>query len=255
METPGQDRKIDFSYGTGRIFPFLSSLGPAPDLKAFRLRDEDQDSMDDNRHRRGHGCLPSFHKLHLTVTMTWPADSFKDLRLPEFCSDAHELFNPTLVLEVLRESPLLENLYLVGNRDHFDEEPPAVALPSLRNCTLTGVGAIFLIWHMDIPASTNVSLDTPPSIGNSIHPARDLSLGIVLRLKFNCINSNIEGNGGNLVEDVERVCQPRGLLSRNPGKWVEYLLRLVKRILRRVPPEIPYPEDIFPPNRARCKSR
>jgi len=187
VETPGQDRKI-FIWDQPRL-PFLSSLGPTPDLKVFRLSDEDQDSMNDNRHRLGQhlpkafqGCLPSLRELHLAVPMTWPAGLFKDLRSLEFGSDTHDLFNLTLVLDVLRESPLLENLHLTGNCNHFDEEPPAVALPSLRNCTLTGFGAIFLIWYMDIPASTNVSLDTPPFIGNGTHPARDLSLAPCLHV-------------------------------------------------------------------------
>ena len=145
--------------------------------------------MDDNRHRLGQhlpkafqGCLPSLRELHLAVVMTWPADLFKDLRSLKLGSDARDIFDPILVLDILRESPLLESIRLIGDYSHFDEEPPAVALPSLRNCTLIGVGAIFLIWYMDIPASTNVSLGTPPFIGDGVYPARDLSLAPCLHV-------------------------------------------------------------------------
>ena len=181
--------ELDFSYGTGRTFSFLSSLGPAPNLKLLKLRDEGQDSMNDNRHRLAQhlpkafqGFLPSLRELHLAVVMTWPAGLFKDLRSLELGSDARDIFDPILVLDVLRESPLLESIRLTGHCSHFDEEPPAVALSSLRNCTLTGFGAIFLIWYMDIPASANVSLDTPPSIGSGVHLARDLSLAPCLHV-------------------------------------------------------------------------
>ena len=183
--------ELDCSYGTYHISPFLSSLGPAPNLKVFRLHDEDQDPMDDDipQQRRElpkvfRGCLPSLRELHLTVAVTWPAGLFKDLRSLELGADADDDFSPTLVLDVLRESPLLENLHLVGYCNHLDEEPPAVVLPSLKNCTLVGIGAIFLIWYMDIPASTNISLSTPPFIGNpmEIYPVRDLSLAPCLHV-------------------------------------------------------------------------
>jgi len=181
--------ELDCSYGTRHVSPFLSSLGPAPNLKVFRLRDEDQDSVDDDGPERRQdlpkvfqGCLPSLRELHLAVAMTWPAGLFKDLRSLELGSDAYYAFDPTLVLDVLRESPLLENIRLIGHCSHFDEEPPAVALPLLSNCTLIGVGAIFLVWFMVIPASTHVSLCTPPIGNRIIYPARDLSLAPCLHV-------------------------------------------------------------------------
>ena len=188
---PYRIEELDCSYGTRHISPFLSSLGPAPNLKVLRLYDGDRDSADDNRRRQQRklpkvfrGCLPSLRELHLAVAATWPAGLFKDLRSLELGADADDVLSPTLVIDVLRESPLLENLRLIGNCNHLDEEPPAVVLPSLRNCTLIGIGAIFLIWYMDIPASTNVSLSSPPSTSDmaEIYPVRDLSLAPCLHV-------------------------------------------------------------------------
>ena len=106
--------ELDCSYGTRHISPFLSSLGPAPNLKVFGLRD---DSAGNERRQQPQelpkvfrGCFPSLCKLHLAVWVTWPTGLFKDLRSLELGFDAYSLFNLTLALGALRESPLLENL-------------------------------------------------------------------------------------------------------------------------------------------------
>jgi len=173
--------ELDCSYGTCHISPFLSSLGPAPNLKVFRLRDEDQDFEDDDRpwqqdlSKVFRGCLPLLRELHFEVSVTWPAGLFKDLRSLELGFDTDGLLDPTLVFDVLRESPLLENLRLIGHCNHL-VEPPEVALPSLKNCTLIGVGALFLLLFIDIPASTNVFLRAQPLNGDMIYVFYDLSL-------------------------------------------------------------------------------
>ena len=76
--------ELDCLYGTRHISPFLSSLGTAPNLKVFRLRD---DSADNNRRwqpreppKVSRGCFPSLLKLHLAVWVTWPTGLSKDLR-------------------------------------------------------------------------------------------------------------------------------------------------------------------------------
>ena len=124
------------------------------------------------------GCLPSLRELSLATAVTWSAGLFKDLHSFEFDTNPEDPIPPGHVLEVLRESPLLENLHLVGHCALPDDEPPTVALPSLRNCTLIGNGAISLIWYMRIPASSNMFLSTPPHPGvtTGIYPFRDLCL-------------------------------------------------------------------------------
>jgi hypothetical protein len=108
--------------------------------------------------------LPSLRELHLAITVPsgWPVGLFKDLRSFELGVNARYNISRIHVLDVLRESPLLENLRLVGDCDLLKDEPPAVALASLKNCALIGNEAISLIWYIDIPASTNVFLSTPP---------------------------------------------------------------------------------------------
>jgi len=173
--------ELDCSCGTHYLYPFLSSPAPAPNLKAFRLRQ--CRSYNELWRPRGlpkmfQGHLPSLREVSLKIAVTWPIGLFKDLRSFELGVNAEDLISPILVLDVLRESPLLENLHLVGRCELPDDEPPAVSLPSLRNCTLIGNGALSLIWYMDIPASTNVVLSTSPLIGDrtEIYPFHDLCL-------------------------------------------------------------------------------
>ena len=176
--------ELDCSYGTHQISPFLSSLGPAPNLKVFKLHDEDQDFEDDDGpwqqpwqqdlSKVFQGCLPLLRELHFAVSVTWPAGLFKDLRSLELGFDANGLLDPTLVLDVLRQSPLLENLRLIGHCNHL-VELPEVALSSLKNCTVIGVGALSLLSYIDIPASTNVFLCTQLLTGDMIGPFYDLS--------------------------------------------------------------------------------
>ena len=89
--------ELDYLYGTRHIFPFLSSLGPAPNLKVLRLRDEDQDFEGDDRpwqqdlSKVVRGCLPLLRELHLAVSVTWLAGLFKDLRSLEFSFDADDI--------------------------------------------------------------------------------------------------------------------------------------------------------------------
>ena len=179
--------ELDFSYGTHHISPFLSSLGPAPNLKVLRLRD-----VGPNDRRRGQqrrlpkifkGCLPSLRELSLTiaVAMSWPTGLFKDLRSFDLGVDADDPICSTLVLDVLRESPLLENLRLVGSCELPHDEPSPVVLSSLKTCTLIGneaLSLISLICYMDIPPSTNVFLSTPPLLGDAavVYPFHDLCL-------------------------------------------------------------------------------
>ena len=182
--------ELDCSYATRHISPFISSLGSAPNLKVLRLRDVDRDPADTSR--RGQrkqlpkifrGSMPSLRELCLTiaVAVTWPPGLFKNLRSFELGVDAEEALCSTLVLDVLRESPLLENLHLVGSCELPDGELPPVVLSSLKKCTLVGneaLSLISLICFMDIPPSANVFLSTPPLLGDAavVYPFHDLCL-------------------------------------------------------------------------------
>jgi len=173
--------ELDCSYGTRHTPLFLSSSVPAQNLRAFRLCDRQVYSGPGLRRelpRIFRGCLPSLREVSLAIAVTWPIGIFKDLRSFELGVNAEDPIYPILVLDVLRKSPLLENLRLVGHCELPNDELPAVNLPSLRNCTLIGNGALSIIWYMDIPASTNVSLSTSPLTNDRrvIYPFRDLLL-------------------------------------------------------------------------------
>ena len=215
--------ELDCSYGTRHISPFLSSLGPAPNLKVFRVRDEDQDFEDDDRpwqqdmSKVFRGCLPLLRELHFAVSVTWPAGLFKDLRSLELGFDANGLLDPTLVLDVLRESPLLENLRLIGHCNHLDELSE-VALPSLKNCTVIGVGALSLLSYIDIPASTNVFLCTQLLAGDMICPFYDLSSApsfhvldqistVSFYIGFDTIEFQAENDSGGSLNFQAHYCQ------------------------------------------------
>jgi len=160
--------ELDCSYATYHVSPFLSSLGPAPNLKILRLRDDDPDPADDGHGQQQklpelfQGCLPSLRELHLAIAVTWPTGLFKSLRSFELVLNPDHPFCSTLVLDVLRESPLLENLHLVCSCQLTNDEPPPVVLSSLKKCALVGNTTLSLIWYMDIPPSTDVFLSTPP---------------------------------------------------------------------------------------------
>ena len=176
-----QIEELECWSGTPKLFPFLTSLGPAPNLKVFQLRDG-PDLVQLILPKIFRGRFPSLRQLCLAMWVTWPAGLFKNLRSFELGIDHRDDISPTQVLDVLRESPLLENLHLTGDCDLPDEELPTVVLASLKNCILTGNGALSLVWYMDIPASANVTLRTSLSIRGRVvlYPFRDLSLALGL---------------------------------------------------------------------------
>ena len=60
------------------------------------------------------GCLPSLHDLTLTNTVTWPAGLFRGLTSFVCGALDHYPISPVHVLDVIRESPSIEFLRLVG---------------------------------------------------------------------------------------------------------------------------------------------
>ena len=174
--------ELDCWVGTDKIFSFLSSLGPVPNLKAFRLRNEVDGVAADNGWEQlpvifQDDGLASLPELSLTTTVIWPFGLFRGIRSFELGAGPRAHFSPTHFLDVLRESPLVEDVRLVGTCLLSMEGPPTVALQSLKNCTLIRNGAINLVWYLDIPPTASVFLSTPPRTdgdGTELYPFRDL---------------------------------------------------------------------------------
>ena len=204
-------------FGAQMMFTFLAAMGPAPNLKILRLCDKSQSLADFISPRElpklfgGH--MPLLRELCLTTSATWPTGLFKGLRSLELGFDPQHVISPTHILQVLRKSPLLESLHLVGRCDLHENEPRAIALRSLRNCTLIGNGAISLIWYMDIPASANVFLSTPPRTRDTrdFHSFRDLCLAPCLHvldevstaslsIGFNTIKLRTQNDSGGVLD-------------------------------------------------------
>ena len=163
------DRIEELHYTTSlRQLPkFLSSLGPAPNLKVLYLRPELTVGIEEPTPLIGlpvifSGCLPSLRDLTLTNTVAWPAGLFKGLTSFECGVLNHYPISPAHVLGVLRESPSIEFIRLVGYctvPPGFN--PPPVALRSLGKCTLIGQGTTSLIRFITVPASALVFLSKP----------------------------------------------------------------------------------------------
>ena len=153
-----------FIIGFGFLHDFLSSLGPAPNLKVLCLRPMmymiwEWTPVVDLPAEMFSGCFPSLRNLSLPNADTWPIGLFK--RLTSFeCGDlGYRPIPPVRVLDILRESPSIEFIRLVGSctiPPGF--EPPAIPLPLLKECTLNGPGTATLIRFMTIPATAHVSL-------------------------------------------------------------------------------------------------
>ena len=105
------------------------------------------------------GCFPSLRDLSLPNSDTWPIGLFK--RLTSFeCGDVRSNpIPPVRVLDLLRESSSIEFIRLMGSctiPPGF--QPPAIPLPSLKECALNGPGTTTLIRFMIIPTTAHVSL-------------------------------------------------------------------------------------------------
>jgi len=161
----GRIEEFHYSAGLRELTPFISSLGPAPNLKVLHLRPEFNIELEELMPSVVlptifSGCLPSLRDLVLTKTLIWPAGLFRGLTSFECGAiDYYPGTSPYLVMDALRGSSSIELLRLVGcvvPPPGFD--PPAIALPSLRNCTLVGDGTTSSIRFITIPATALVLL-------------------------------------------------------------------------------------------------
>ena len=125
--------ELDCLVGIPHIFCFFACLGPAPNLKVFQLR-ESTGLQQLVPPKIFGGYFPSLQQLCLETWVAWPTGLFKNLRSFEVGVDPEHDLSPTDVLDVLWESPLLENLHLVSSYWPPDDEPLPIALPSLKNC-------------------------------------------------------------------------------------------------------------------------
>ena len=93
----------------------------------------------------------------------WPTGLFKGLTSFECGAIEQYPISPIHVLDVLRESPLIELICLAGCCGPPNGiKLPTVALSSLRKCTLIGQGTTSLIRFMTIPVSALVFLSKSP---------------------------------------------------------------------------------------------
>ena len=175
------DRIEELHYSTKlRLLPsFLSSFGPAPNLKVIHLRPELTVGIEEptpliNLPVIFSGCLPSLRDLSLTNTVTWPTGLFRGLVSFECGTLDHYPISPVHVLDVLRESPSLEYIRLVGYCETSEGfHPPTVALLSLEKCTLIGRGTTSLIRFLTIPAPALVFLSRPYIDDGMVFPKFD----------------------------------------------------------------------------------
>ena len=163
------DRIEELHYSTrlDQLALFLSCLGPAPNLKVLDLRPELREGMEElttliNLPTIFLGCLPSLRDLTLTNTVTWPVGLFRGLVSFDCGGFDHYPISAGHVFHVLRESPSIEFLRLVGYwtvSKVFGS--PTANLPFLKECTLIGQGTTSLLRFLTIPASTYVFLSKP----------------------------------------------------------------------------------------------
>ena len=171
--------KLNYTTRLGQLAMFLSSLGPAPNLKVLYLRPESTAGIEEPASLVHFptifsGCLPSLHDLILTSAIAWPIGLFKDLISFECGVSGHRPISATHALGVLRESPSIESIRLVG----YSTLPrgfhtPAITLPSLKRCALVGRGTTSLIRFLTVPASTYIFLGKPYAHDWSIFPKFD----------------------------------------------------------------------------------
>jgi len=112
--------KLIYTTELGQLAPFLSSLGPAPNLKVLYLRPEltagiEEPSSLIRLPTVFSGCLPSLRHLTLTSMVAWPVGLFRGLVSFECGAlDHRQPIPPIHVLDAFRESPSIELIRLVG---------------------------------------------------------------------------------------------------------------------------------------------
>ena len=157
--------EFHYSAKLGDLAPFLASLGPAPNLKVLHLTPESSIPVLDETMSRNTiptifaGCLPLLRHLSLPETIVWPTGLFRGLTSFECGNHPYFPVFPAHVFDVIRGSPLIESIHVVGIA--MPTQGPDVhltPLSSLRKCTLIGEGIASLIRLITVPATALVSL-------------------------------------------------------------------------------------------------
>jgi len=216
----------------------LRSFGPAPNLKVLHLRPEPAAGPGESQLGIDlpvifSGSLPSLRDLVLTGTVAWPTGLFGGLISFECGVLDHYPISPVHVLDVLRESPMLEVLRLVGScKPPQQPGSPAVTLSSLRRCTLIGHGTTTLIRLITVPASAGVFLgQTNPydrsylpsfddlSLASGLHVFDDVS-AVSISIYDHVVRLQVKNNHGGILDAEESGLHD---LSRDPPIFVYFL--------------------------------
>ena len=230
--------ELHYTAGLRHLSRFLSPLGPAPNLKVLYLRPALTVGTEEPTPLIGlpvifSGCLPSLRDLTLTNTVTWPGGLFKGLTSFECGVFHHCPICPVHVLGVLRESPSIELIRLVGYcaiPPGFN--PPAITLRLLGKCTLIGQGTTSLIRFITVPASALVFLSRSYNDDDATFPRfDDLSAapGLHVLDEVSSVSFSISDfavrlqakndHGGALDAEVDELYD----ISRDPIMFVRFL--------------------------------
>jgi len=233
--------ELHFSTGLGQLAPFLSSLGPAPNLRVLHLRPELTTGNEDpisliSLPAIFSGCLTSLRDLTLTKTIIWPTGLFKDLTSFECGALEQYPISPIHVMDVLRDSPSIEFVRLTGCCGPSKGiKLPTVPLSSLKKCTLIGQGTTSLIRFMTVPASALVFLSKSFISVGTIFPKFDnlsAAPGLHVLDKVSAVSFSISDHAvqlqannarGGLFDSKEHKLDG---VSRDPARFIRFLRSL-----------------------------
>ena len=231
------DRVEELHYthdGIEELTPFITSLGPAPNLKALYLQPGSA-----TRHITAvnklpvifSGCLPLLRTIAFSNTIAWPPGLFRDLVSFECGASKHHPISASHALDAIRGSPSIKFICLVGiSRVPKGFDPPVVDFPSLENCTLSGNGTNSLIRFIIAPMTSIVSLSRSHTGEESFYPNfNECSVmpGIRLLDELSALSLSISDyaaqlqarndHGGVLDVKVDELYH----LSKNPIKFID----------------------------------
>jgi hypothetical protein len=233
------DRIEELHYSTGleQLTPFLSSLGPAPNLKVLDLRPASTTGTEEPAPVISlpvifSSCLPSLRDLTLTNVFIWPTGLFRGLTSLECGAHINSPIVASCVLDVLRESPSIKFIHLVGCCTFPPTfASPTVALPSLGKCILVGQGTTHLVRFITVPASALVSLRKPflrfgdrfpkfddLSVAPGLHVLDDVST-VSLSISDHAVQLRAKNDHGGLDAEVDELYD----LSRDPVPFIHFI--------------------------------
>ena len=230
------DRVEELHYihdGIENLTTFISSLGPAPNLKALHLQPGLGTGPVLGLTKLNplifSGCSPSLRTIKFSNSITWPIFLFRDLVSFEYGDSENCLISVIHVFEAIRESPSIKFIRLVGVTILPEGlVPPILDLPLLEKCTLVGDGTTSLIQFVIAPVTTLVSLSkwrTKEEVDFPMFNDCSVAPGIRLLGEVSTVSVSIDDNtarlqarnhyGGVLDARVDGLRD----LSRDPPKF------------------------------------